>query len=288
MDKKIQTALIGGGYVLQVVAKSLSPQHDFVITSRNIETVKKWRALGWRAECLDYSDLRQVESFLKNYPDLTTWIDSVPPSDYTKASVHCLQLHAPSSLKRIIYLSTTGVYGVTNGSWVDETSALNPAHTRAEGRIMAEEAYQQCGITSCALRISGIYGPTRGAGLSLQRGGYPYIEDGQRWSNRIHVHDLANLIIAAIRFPFQQALPKVVNASDDCPALVRDVITFYCEKFQLKFPTSITLDQARAAGMFTVLGNQRVSNKLLHNTFDFTFLYPSYREGAGSEFGSDV
>ena len=288
MDKKIQIALIGGGYVLQTVAKILSPRQDFVITSRNIETVKEWRALGWRAECLDYSNLRQVQSFLENYADLKTWVDSVPPSNSTQASINCLQMNAPSSLKKILYLSTTGVYGVTDGSWVNEATILNPAHTKAEGRVITEEAYQQSGITSCALRISGIYGPGRGTGLSLRRGGYPYIEQGQRWSNRIHVRDLAHLIIAAINFSSQQSLPKAINASDDCPATIRDVVTFYCERFQLKFPDSISLEQAKAAGMFTVLGNQRVSNKLLHETFDFTFQYPSYREGAGSEFDSGV
>ena len=70
-----------------------------------------------------------------------------------------------TSVKRVIYLSTTAVYGDANGSTVDEKYKINPQSDRAKSRILAEGQWtdlcDKFGVTLNILRLSGIYGTGR-------------------------------------------------------------------------------------------------------------------------------
>jgi len=282
--KDISIALLGAGYTLERTAAML-PRDHVVLTARSRERVLALRAAGYLAEELDISDAEKTRHFFSQYKNIETVVDSVPPAAGTaNGPLHVVQALQERALpiRRVIYLSTTGVYGVDDGTSVDETRRLNPLHARAQLRVDAEAVYQASGFPCCCFRIAAIYGPGRGPGLSLKAGRYPYVEGGARWSNRIHVTDLARAIQAAISSNHE--LPPAVNLSDDQPALTRDVIEFYCAKFSLPFPQSISLQNARERGLDTLLSNQRVSNSLLKRTFSLELSYPSYKEGAGSEF----
>jgi hypothetical protein len=285
---KIKYALIGGGYVLNQLATILDPQ-EFVITSRSPDNVNTWKQAGWNAQLFDYAKPDTLENFFESYSNLHVWLDSVPPFAELRESITCFKsLALAYNMPRVLYLSTTGVYGVTDGSWVDETTKLNPAHMRSANRVLAEELYQSDAYNFSALRISGIYGPGRGTGLALQRGVYPFVEDGEFWSNRIQVVDLANIIKQFLEYDLQLCLPAAINLTDDSPSLTKDVVKFYCQKFNFTMPTSITKEQAQQSGMYTITGNQRVSNALLHKLISYQFKYPSYVEGAGTEFVAEA
>jgi nucleoside-diphosphate-sugar epimerase len=131
-------------------------------------------------------------------------IYSVPPAsdqpgDPRFARFLELLPHPPT---RLVYLSTTGVYGNRDGERVDETSEPLPGSARAERRLAAERMLADwCtgrDTTAVVLRIPGIYGPGR-LGTDRIRAGMPVIEEKEaNPGNRIHVDDLATCCIAAL------------------------------------------------------------------------------------------
>lgn len=284
--------LLGGGYTLSRLARRLDSSR-FVITTTSPEKRDAYRVAGWTSELLDLSHGDHLQQLLARYPEIQTIVDSVPPQVASGSSssagfgvdaiIHALKERVVP-LKRLIYLSTTGVYGCEDGSPVDEQVKPSPVHAAARARLASEQAYQSLGCESIALRIPAIYGPGRGIGLALQRGTYRLIE-GDRWTNRIHVEDLCTAIQHAI--DFQGALPTCLNVSDDLPSLTRDVVEFYCSRFGLPVPPVISFAEAQATGHHTALSNQRILNAALKRTFGMILRYPSFREGAGVEFSAD-
>lgn len=275
--------LLGGGYTLERVA-ALLPRHSFVITSRNFEKVRAWQQKGWQACILDVNQPETIAGALAQYPNLTVLVDSVPPDrlakDHVQSAIDRGKAFKQSKIQRAIYLSTTGVFGVEDGSIVNENTPANPKHESGRARLAHETAYLELIPNTIVLRLPAIYGPGRGTGHALKAERYPFIEDGKRWSNRIHVEDLARIIAALLD---QNPSERLFCVSDGTPALSSDVVAYYCQTFNLPQPESITLDEAKARGMHSVLSNQQIDSNLLYKTLKLKPKYPSFREGALSE-----
>ena len=273
--------LLGGGYTLSRLAARLDPQ-SFVITATSEEKVAEFSAQGFNAALVNIESPESFTRLLSEHPKIQTLVDSVPPKENTAAAVTALgQIVQQSGISKIIYLSTSGVFGVTDGSWVDEETPANPQHEAAKRRLAVELAYREMQKSFTALRIPAIYGPGRGIGLALKAGTYQLIDGGKDYSNRIHVEDLASIIeksLTAIN------LPPIFAVSDDLPAQSEEVVNYYCEKFKLKYPTSISREEVERSGHHTRLSNQRIRNALLKSTLHLELRYPTYLEGAGTEY----
>lgn len=275
----ITIVLVGGGYTLQRLAARLKPG-SFVITSRSAATVAGWRARGWEASELDVADAKSVSSFFQGYSSLAVVVDSVPPirsgGDPALGAKHIAAALKGTSVRQVIYLSTTGVFGVRDGSVVDESTPPAPWNSQGEARLRCEEAYRASGVATCALRLPAIYGADRGLLHSLRNGSYRLIGSGESWTNRIHVEDLVTVLERAIE---QTSLPPVLCVCDDCPARAREVVEFLCKREGLSTPASITEQEAAASGAYTMLSNQRVQNGLMKQLLGVSLRYPSFREG---------
>ncbi|MCO6429312.1 MAG: hypothetical protein J5J00_00500 [Deltaproteobacteria bacterium] len=277
--------LLGGGYTLSRVAAILDPS-TFIITSRERLKLDSFANAGWTGAVADNSSLASLQAIADDYPDIEVVVDSVPPPRTETAEAdsgvrNLLRAFSKSKLLRVIYLSTTGVFGVEDGSWVNEDTPALCRHAWGRARLQCEEAYSSSPYETIALRIPAIYGPGRGLGTALRTGSYRMIADRDRWSNRIQVDDLAAAIAAAIRV---KPLPGKICVADDCPALTSEVVSYYCDTFSLTRPASMTYDQAAERGMYTLLSNQRVSNRLMKDSLGIALKYPDYKAGAGSEF----
>ena len=103
---------------------------------------------------------------------------------------------------RLVYISTTGVYGDAQGAVVTEASAVDPHNSMASARVAAESlAASWASGVNCdlvVLRVPGIYGPGRLPLQRLQDGGAFLAETDASPGNRIHVDDLATCCIAAL------------------------------------------------------------------------------------------
>ena len=161
-------------------------------------------ALGRSRSGDERLDLDRDERLRIALPAECAVIYSVPPAsdqpgDPRLARFLALLPHPPA---RIVYLSTTGVYGNRDGERVDEGSEPRPESARTERRLAAERLLADwCtanGTTVVVLRVPGIYGPGR-LGTERVREAMPVIRDAEaNPGNRIHVDDLATCCIAAL------------------------------------------------------------------------------------------
>lgn len=272
-------ALIGGGYTLQRVAELLNPD-DFVITSRNESTCDGWRARGWHAHQVSLEDRASIQGLFTVYPGIRQIVDSVPPvrtsQDPAAGVKNLVTVVRGKPIEKVIYLSTTGVFGVRDGSIVTEETPAKPWNVQGEARWLSEQAYRAGGVPLTALRLPAIYGSDRGLLFSIRSGSYRLVGTGESWTNRIHVDDLARIIHRAFE---QTELPPILCVSDDEPAQARDVARFICSREGLPMPGYVSEEDVLKGGGYTMLSNQRVQNSLMKKVLGLSLQYPTYREG---------
>lgn len=283
VSKAPHIALIGGGYTLRKVAELLRPG-EFVITSRSASTCEEWRARGWYAHQVSLDDADSIRGLVTAFPTIRRVVDSVPPlrtsPDPARGPKNLIAALRGRNISQVIYLSTTGVFGVRDGSMVNESTPAAPWNPQGEARWLSEQAYRESGMPCTALRLPAIYGFDRGIVFSIRQGSYRFVGDASSWTNRIHVDDLARIIVSALQ---HDDLPPILCVSDDASARARDVAEFVCAREGLPLPGSITEEEAKKAGAYTMLSNQRVQNDAMKRILGITLLYPTYREGLYEE-----
>ncbi len=179
---------------------------------------------------------------------------------------------------RMVFTSSTGVYGQTGGEWVDETSATEPPGF--SGRVMLEaeavlaEHASRLGVAASSLRLGGIYGPGRTRLLDLVRSGRATcVEGGPRWTNRIHVEDAAEAVRHLLRI--DEAGGAWVGVDDE-PAEQCAVYDWLADRMGLPRPPRVP--EASEARRGANASNKRCSNRRLRAS-GFRFRFPSFREG---------
>ena len=185
---------------------------------------------------------------------------------------------------RIIYISTTGVYGDCAGEWVDESRPANPQVDRARRRFDAEQQlrhWRDAGNgTLVVLRVAGIYGPGK-LPLTRLRSNTPMIgADAAPWTNRIHIDDLVSVCEAAMARGRDGA---VYNVSDGHPGNMRDYFDRVADLFQLPRAPLIGADEALTAlspGMLSYLAeSRRLDNSRMLEELGVTLRYPDLASG---------
>lgn len=150
------------------------------------------------------------------------------------------------SIGRVVYVSTSGVYGDCDGRWIDEREPLKPQSARARRRADAEAALAQwaatAGAATVVLRVPGIYGPGRWP-LQRLRSGTPVLRaEESPYSNRVHAEDLASAaVLAAVRGVGGHAY----NIADGSPTTMADYFTRCARHFGLPEPEAVGLEEAR-------------------------------------------
>ena len=152
-------------------------------------------------------------------------------------------------LRRLVYGSTSGVYGDTGGAWIDETWPLRPATDRARRRVDAEQRLRFYGRSGgprvTLLRIPGIYALDRPGGdprERLRRGAPLLAAEDDVFTNHIHADDLARACVAAL---YRGRPQRAVNASDDSDLRMGEYFDLAADLFGL--PRAERLSRAEAA-----------------------------------------
>ena len=191
------------------------------------------------------------------------------------------RLAAAPNLRWIGYLSTIGVYGDHGGAWIDETAEARPTSRRSRQRLEIERDWLALGERSGKpvqiFRLSGIYGPGRNAITKLRAGtANRLIKPGQVF-NRIHVDDIAGVLLASLDKPQPGA---IYNVTDDEPAPPQDVISLAAELAGLAPPPETPFDASKLSPMAASFysENKRVSNALVRRELGYAFRYPDYRQ----------
>lgn len=185
---------------------------------------------------------------------------------------------------RVLYVSTTGVYGDCGGAWVDEDWPTRPTVARSQRRLDAEETLRRWSRASggelVILRVSGIYGPGR-LPLERLRQGLPLVRPEESpYSNRIHVDDLVDICIAAMERGRDGAL---YNVSDGHPSTMTDYFIQLADAAGLPRPPLIPMAEAAerlSVGMMSYMNeSRRLSNRKLREELGVELRYPTLAEG---------
>ena len=196
-------------------------------------------------------------------------------SAYVNGVAHVLDALARDRVtpERVLFVSSTAVYGDAAGAWIDES--VTPEPGGFSGRIMREaedlllKRLDGTGTTPVVLRLGGIYGPGRTRLIDQVRTGTAVIPAEPRFTNRIHRDDAASAIVHLCTMSSEPA-PVYLGVDND-PAELGDVLRFLAAELGMAVPPTAALGDARG-------GNKRCSNALLRGT-GFSFKYPSFREG---------
>jgi nucleoside-diphosphate-sugar epimerase len=188
---------------------------------------------------------------------------------------------------RLVYGSTTGVYGDCGGEAVDETRAVNPATDRARRRVDAEARLQHFGRHSgchvTILRIPGIYALDREGGDPRERvrRGTPALQAADDvYTNHIHADDLARACVRALMAGLPQ---RVVNVCDDTDLRMGDYFDLVADLWHLPHPPRISRATALATlppmMMSFMSESRRLSNVRMKRELGTVLRYPTVREG---------
>ena len=193
-------------------------------------------------------------------------------------------------VRRLVYASTTGVYGDCGGARFDETRTVRPGTARAQRRVHAEATLRAwgraAGVSVTILRVPGIYASDRPGGHPRERllRGAPVLRrEDDVYTNHIHADDLARACVAALHRGLPQ---RVVHASDDSELLMGDYFDLAADLCGLPRPERVT--RAAAATRLSPLTlsfmseSRRLDNKRLKRELRLRLRYPSVEQGLPS------
>jgi nucleoside-diphosphate-sugar epimerase len=179
--------------------------------------------------------------------------------------------------RRLLYVSSTAVYGQRRGEWVDEESVAEPLDFTGRRLLEGETVARDAPFPCTALRLGGIYGPGRVALLERVRSGAA--RSTPRFTNRIHRDDAAAALAHLASLP---DAPSTVIGVDCAPAPATEVLAWLAERLGVAVPAPASPTERPEAGRSAT--NKRCSNALLLAS-GFRFRYPTYREGYQSLLG---
>jgi nucleoside-diphosphate-sugar epimerase len=209
-----------------------------------------------------------------------------PPTGTTDPRMqHFLAAIDPTQLPcRIVYISTSGVYGDRGGEVVNEDTPPNPQVDRARRRYDAEQQLrrfgQAQGVAVVILRVGGIYGPGRLPRKRLEDR-VPIIHEHLAPStNRIHAEDLAQICVAAAR---RGRADTVYNITDGTDSNMTEYFNTVADFLKLPRPPTIDWDEAErslSAGMLSYLKeSRRMDNRRMLEELGVELQYPTLEAG---------
>ena len=284
---------LGFGYSAQHYVALHGERFDRIVgTTRGEENASALRLRRFgdnAAEIIVFDGASASAALAAAIADATVLLVSVAPDgDDDPALAHLrYAIAAAPRLKSIVYLSTIAVYGNHEGRWVDETTPLTPALTRAASRIDAERAWQALGeahrVPVTVIRIAGIYGPGINALETVKAGRARRIVKPGQVFNRIHVADLAQIIDKAVDLALTRGASGIFNAADDEPTAPGDPVLFAASLLGVAPPAEIAFEEAKKTMTPLAVSfygeSKRVRNDRIKSVLGVSLRYPTYREG---------
>ena len=230
-------------------------------------------------DLVDSADFLQADALTLTVDQLQAFTHIaiiVTPDEYSTSGYHnsylAISQHlatiAPQLIKlaRVVFISSTGVYGQDNGEWIDEhTSPVTPARAASKVILQAEQALQQ-GFDDKAvvIRPSGIYGRERLMRLRKAREPNKDPVPAEHWSNRIMDRDLVNIIAKVLTI---KAPKPVYLATDYRPVTTFELGVWLSEQVG---ETPPTIDNTKTS----------VTGKRLHSNIPLAWLdYADWQTG---------
>lgn len=186
--------------------------------------------------------------------------------------------------QRLVYISTSGVYGDCGGDVIDETRRARPFSDRAKRRLDAEQQLRgwgaDNGVQVSILRVPGIYCAGRLPIARLKAGIPALVPEWDPYTNHIHADDLARAVLAALT---RGRSGRAYNASDDCWMKMGEYFDMVAEHFNLPHPPRVSREVAQTELPENLLSfmreSRRLANGRLKKELRVRLRYPSAEQG---------
>jgi nucleoside-diphosphate-sugar epimerase len=171
-----------------------------------------------------------------------------------------------------IFVSSTSVYGQSEGEWVDAESIAQPDNITSQYIRQAEQQLMDLNPQNIVVRFSGIYGPGREYLLRMAKHQSVVQKDPPYYTNRIHQQDCIGVLIFLLEQSLQGiALEQCYVASDDDPATMWEVMSWLAKQMNCQSPLIKTNNNE-------IVMNKRCNNQRLKK-LGYHFQYPDYKTG---------
>ena len=283
--EKNKFLIFGYGYCAKALIKKFeNKKSKILVVSRNLQNIDKLNRQGIKS--CDWSKEEGVIDFINKS---NTILITAPPNNFVDsvASKYSKYFARTGNKIRLIYLSSTSVYGDHKGVWVNENSKLKAKSELGKWRLNVETKWLSFAklnhLPLLILRLSGIYGPGRSAFDRINNKSFKIVKSPNILFSRIHIDDITSIII---KFIDNENLRGVYNLADNMPATSEAIYLEAFRLLKLKPPTSKNLDELNlskiAMGFFSE--SKKVSNKKLLNNLNYKLIHPDYFSGMADIF----
>ena len=264
--------LAGCGDLGERVAQRLRAHGDEVWALRRQPPARGMHGIHWlRGDLTDPASLRELPA------GITRLVYLPAPATRDKAAYraifvdglrHLLDALDRRKLARVLFVSSSAVYGEHDGDWVDEATPTDPPGFNGAVLLEAEQWLAEQSLPSTVLRLAGLYGPGRLQLIERLRAGQLRVpRETPHWANRIHVDDAAAAIAHLLQLKSPQPLYLGV---DDTPMPLDELYDFLAALIDAPLPA----EGAAPAGV----GSKRLRNARLRAS-GWTPQWPDAREG---------
>ena len=284
MDRPERFIVVGCGYAGARLAPLLLARGPVVAVTRSAASAAALVARGLDAEAWDIDAAAKPPAIFAR-PAVLYYLVPPPTEGVTDPRLAAFLAALPVPPLRLVYVSTTGVYGDTAGDWVSEDSAPNPTTDRARRRVDAEgcvRAYAERNRLPCTiLRVPGIYGPGRLPLERLRRGEPLILHAEAGYSSRIHVDDLATALLLAGTLP--AAAGRIYNVTDGNTATMTEYFERVATLAGLPAPALVSRAEAErrlSPGLMSFLAeSRRIDSSRICRELGFEPRYADLRLG---------
>jgi nucleoside-diphosphate-sugar epimerase len=272
--------IIGCGYLgRRIAALWRARNHRVFATTRSTARADEWRASGLQPIVCDVMDV----SSLRSLPRVESIVYCIGRDRSTEVSMRSLYVDGlanvldalSQSTPRFLYVSSTSVYGQTEGEEVDESAATEPQEESGQVVLAAERLLRERLPSAVILRFAGIYGPGRVMRGQAIKAGEPIVGDADKWLNLIQVEDGAAAVVAADE---RAAAGSIYNVADGEPVRRRAFYTKLAELLgapQPQFvplPTGVTIPPHER-------GQRRILSRRMREELGVRLEYANYEAG---------
>jgi len=273
--------IVGSGDIALRVASLLRGRCQLFGLARSPERFAGLRAAGITPLMGDLDD-RASLARIAGLADCV--LHFAPPPNQGKRDTRTRNLLAALSREtlpqRLIYISTSGVYGDCGGAHVSEAHPLNAHTARAQRRVDAEQQVRgwarRNGVASAILRVSGIYAANRLPLERLRAGTAAIVASEDGYTNHIHADDLARVVLAALR----KGKPnRVYHASDDSEMKMGDYFDSVADAFGMALPPRLPraeVERSVSPALWSFMNeSRRLTNARMKRELKVKLRYPT-------------
>lgn len=282
--RRTRVLIVGCGDVGVRVVRHLPRRVRILALTQQPERIPELRALGIvpLVGSLDKpATLRRLAGLARRIVHLAP-----PPTignrdPRTRNLLHALRRRTPPL--RLVYGSTSGVYGDCQGEWITETRPTNAQTARGKRRVDAETQIRRWKGLGSILRIPGIYAPNREGGTPIARlqKGTPVLQaQDDVFTNHIHADDLARACCAAL---WRGKPQRVYHVNDDTVLKMGDYFDWAADFYGFPLPTRISRADAAieigAMQLSFMSESRRMVNTRLKKELRLVLRYPQIQQG---------